>query len=292
MELKIKGKQMKKQIKGIKQFDLERLKGKKVAVNCKTEEQAQDFVNWVNSLGVALTKETFWKDYKENSCYILRNTLSWEYCYKEYYKDRSYEIISYEEALLKESKDELPKQNSKPTIREEFIQKVQTEQTEKIGVICSTLEELEIWYTFLDEHMDKSLRRPPKEWIISEEKFKKVIANNTEYGNIIEWNSNDGFYEDEGYEVYNFKDIIYQESSDEVLSGVDSEQNNSEVKPQENYLVYVKGKGQPKVRHTYENAIKEAQRLSTKEIGKEVNVVKVLKTFKSEVIVNEIEGEK
>ena len=271
---------MKKQIK---EFDLERLKGKKVAVNCKTEEQAQDFVNWVNSLGRETHPYPSWYIYGQLSCYILEKNLIWGRASKENYQKSGYEIISYEEALLKEPKKQVkltsnPKK--KPTIRKEFIKKV---QTEKIGVICTTLEELEIWYDFLDKHMDKNLRRPPKEWIIVEDKLNSVFSNNTIYNNILEWNPNNGFFEKEGFTIYNFKDIIYQQGG--ILKP------KEELCELENYLVYVKGKGQPRVRHTYENAIKEAKRLSAKEIGKEVNVVKVLNTFKSEVIVNEIEGE-
>lgn len=312
-----------------KQFDLERLKGKAVAVNCKTEEQAQDFINWVNSLGVSAEKETNWYQFETNCCYILTENLLWACSYKAFYQNYGYEIISYEEALLKEPKDKVIP-NLKPTVREEFIQKV---QTEKIGIICSTLEELEVCYDFFDENMDKNLKRRDKtQWLRSIERGiflseNIIMVNNTFFGYNYEYTNNDGFYEEIGYIVYSFKDIIYQqggiiipkEESEEYLKEQRLEEletqytegqislneflelkesiDKSESDLQENYMVYVKGKGQPKIRHTYENVIKEAQRLSAKEIGKEVNVVKVLKTFKSEVTVrevsetNEIKGE-
>lgn len=245
----------------IKQFDLERLRGKAVAVNCKTEEQAQDFVNWVYSLGVDECNRPFWENYKENSCYILTKNSIWSFESIEYYETLKYKVISYEEALLKPYK---------PIIRDEFIKKV---KTEKIGIICNSQEEYDICYDFFDKHMDKSLKRKDKTlWFKNNEKdaFGErdiIMAHFTDWGYNHEWNLYDYFLIRKGFTIYNFKDII-EES--------------------ENYMVYVKGKGQPKVRHTYENAVKEAKRLSAKEIGKEVNVVKVLKTFKSEVIVNEV----
>lgn len=171
--------------------------------------------------------------------------------------------------------------DSKPNlkIRDEFIHKV---QNEKIGVICNTLEELEAWYTFLDKYMDKSLLRGDElERYITENKLGGVITNNKCLGYFSEWNKNDGFYERRGYKVYEFKDIV-----EEDLTNLPKETNS-------NYLVMVKGKGQPKKVHTsLESAEKEAKRLAKKEIqngeGKEVFVLEVLKKYKATVNVEEI----
>jgi len=86
-------------------FNLERLKGKKVAVNCKTEEQFQDFVDWVKSLGKDLDNDNEWEDYKEDTCLRLCSNLTWDYYDIKGLRKIGYEIISYEEALLKESKE-------------------------------------------------------------------------------------------------------------------------------------------------------------------------------------------
>jgi len=253
---------------------------------------------------------------------------------------------------------------NKIKIKEEFIQKV---KTEKVGVICNTLEEIEVWYNFLDKHMDKDLGRydtmEGKKYA-KERRLGKVIANSTAYKNICEFSGKE-YFSKKGYTIYNFKDIIEEETpqvnSQEIevgdivefinpdsknasyfkghftnlkVKGITSDRDyihvySEELKEawyidfdevkltskrvptvipnpltyatecpkkdtteqqsqQEKYLVYVNGKGQPKVRHTYENAVKEAKRLSAKEVNKEVYVVQIMNTFKSEIIVNEI----
>jgi len=98
---------MKKEInKDIVKFDLKRLKGKKVVVNCRTEEQFQNYANWVSSLKDSNTKNNYWEEDRENSCLELSSELCWSYCNTEWYEELDYEIISYEEALLKEPKEQ------------------------------------------------------------------------------------------------------------------------------------------------------------------------------------------
>lgn len=54
------------------------------------------------------------------------------------------------------------------------------------------------------------------------------------------------------------------------------------------YLVYVQNKGVPKVKHNLQSAEDEAKRLASIEIGKEVHIVEIIKTYKANVIVEEI----
>ena len=54
------------------------------------------------------------------------------------------------------------------------------------------------------------------------------------------------------------------------------------------YLVYVQNKGVPKVKHNLQSAEAEAKRLASFEIGKEVHIVEIIKTYKANVIVEEI----
>lgn len=54
------------------------------------------------------------------------------------------------------------------------------------------------------------------------------------------------------------------------------------------YLVYVQNKGVPKVKHNLQSAEDEAKRLASIEIGKEVHIVEIIKTYKASVIVEEI----
>jgi len=254
---------MKKEIeKEIIKFDLKRLKGKKVVVNCRTKEQFGSFVNWANSLGVDFGKHNHWEKYKEDSCLMITLDLLWTYGNIELFEKEDYEIISYEEALLKESKEqlkEISEETSKqtntqvikqPKIKEEFISKV---KTEKIGIRINSEEELSIWFNFLNKHSDKALNRLKRSY-----RHGYIYSNNSAFENIMEFNTDDGYYEDKGFKIYNFKDICEE------------------------------GKGIPKVKHSYESAIKEAQRLCKKEAPTEVYVLEIKKTFKSEVVVKEI----
>ena len=106
------------------QFDLERLKGNKVAVNCKTEAEAQNFVSWVNSLGKDLYNITRWIYYKENTWYCLKGNLHWDKDSKSSFEEVGYEIISYEEALAKEPlSDELQKDKKINNLHKMLVKK-------------------------------------------------------------------------------------------------------------------------------------------------------------------------
>lgn len=62
-----------------------------------------------------------------------------------------------------------------------------------------------------------------------------------------------------------------------------------EQKSSTKYMVFVEGRSNPKKVHdSYDSAEKEAKRLSAKEIGCNVFVVEIVKTFKSKVIVEEV----
>ena len=85
----------------MKEFNLERLRGKKVVVNCKTKEQFEEYIKWVSSLNDLSSISNLWKDYREDSCLSLSDNLFWNNFDKCYCKRSGYQIISYEEALLK-----------------------------------------------------------------------------------------------------------------------------------------------------------------------------------------------
>ena len=62
-----------------------------------------------------------------------------------------------------------------------------------------------------------------------------------------------------------------------------------ELKPKKTYMVYVEGKSSPKVRHSLENAEKEALRLVRKEVDSKVYVVEVVKAYQATVKIEEID---
>lgn len=102
--------------------------------------------------------------------------------------------------------------------------------------------------------------------------------------------------------VYDMNEIVFaevdrriaeQKSSTETTQPefISTEEFNQmfEQKSSTKYMVFVEGRSNPKKVHdSYASAEKEAKRLSAKEIGCNVFVVCVVKTFKSKVIVEEV----
>ena len=83
-------------------FNLKKLRGKNIAINCISREEARAFITWVNNLGKDNEKQTFWSEYGEDSCYILTSSLLWKFDCKETTINEGFNIINYEDALLKQ----------------------------------------------------------------------------------------------------------------------------------------------------------------------------------------------
>ena len=84
------------------------------------------------------------------------------------------------------------------------------------------------------------------------------------------------------------KRIAEQKTQSEFISTEEFDQM-FEQKTSTKYMVFVEGRSNPKKVHdSYDSAEKEAKRLSAKEIGCNVMVLNVIKTFKSKVIVEEV----
>lgn len=84
------------------------------------------------------------------------------------------------------------------------------------------------------------------------------------------------------------KRIAEQKPATEFISTEEFDQMLQQ-KDTTKYMVFVEGRSSPKKIHdSYDSAEKEAKRLSAKEIGCNVMVLSVVKTFKSKVIVEEV----
>ena len=88
----------------MRKFDLDLLIGKEVAVNCKTEEEANEFLNYLDSKNIKwndnkdIFKPTLYKygKYKENTCFCLVFD-SLQYSPLSFYKDIDYKILSLDD---------------------------------------------------------------------------------------------------------------------------------------------------------------------------------------------------
>ena len=90
-----------------KEFDWEEFKdvNNKIAVHCKTEEEAKDFckqmhehgLKWYNSMK-SYIERTNWHVLKEKTCYTNHG----RYCDKDYYIKNDYEILEWSDYMKKE----------------------------------------------------------------------------------------------------------------------------------------------------------------------------------------------
>ena len=79
--------------------------GEKIAINCETEEEANELftilkgrgVKWIN--GGELSKyETLWEDYKKDTSYVnIKNGL--QYCGRKWYGIHGFEIVKFKDVL-------------------------------------------------------------------------------------------------------------------------------------------------------------------------------------------------
>lgn len=87
------------------------LKGKDIVVNCKTEEEAKEFleildgdgIEWVT--GNELITKNNWGEYKEHTCYRIDDDKRMTYATCNYYREDGKQIITFTE-LKKKIKEE------------------------------------------------------------------------------------------------------------------------------------------------------------------------------------------
>lgn len=89
----------------MKKFNWDEFKNKdnKIAVNCKTEEEAVDFCKQMHEHGMkwnggfSYLDYTNYRIYREGTCYIAKG----EYCFKNYYEKGGYTILEWSDYMQK-----------------------------------------------------------------------------------------------------------------------------------------------------------------------------------------------
>lgn len=90
----------------MKKFNWDEFKNKdnKIAVHCKTEEEAVDFCKQMHEHGMkwnggfSYLDYTNYRIYREGTCYIAKG----EYCFKNYYEKMGYTILEWSDYMQKE----------------------------------------------------------------------------------------------------------------------------------------------------------------------------------------------
>ena len=90
----------------MKKFNWEEFldRNNKIAVHCKTEEEAKDFCNQMNEHGlkwcseISYIKDTYFEVYKSRTCYDSKG----KYAYDDYYEEERYKILEWSDYMKKE----------------------------------------------------------------------------------------------------------------------------------------------------------------------------------------------
>ena len=76
-----------------KEFDWDKFKTEKIAVHCKTLEEAKKFCDIMKNHKIKYSN-TYWETYKENICYDCENECFF-YCSITWYKGHGYTILEF-----------------------------------------------------------------------------------------------------------------------------------------------------------------------------------------------------
>ena len=90
----------------MKKFNWEKFldKNNKIAVHCKTEEEAKDFCKQMHEHGlkwcseISYIKDTYFEVYKSRTCYDSKG----KYAYDDYYEEERYKILEWSDYMKKE----------------------------------------------------------------------------------------------------------------------------------------------------------------------------------------------
>lgn len=99
----------------MREFNLDLLINKKVAVNCKTKAEEEDFLQYLDKKGIkwyggdSIFKYThyFYNDYESKTCFTLENKGLLQYSPIEYFQEQNYKILTLDDLVIK------PKNNFK-----------------------------------------------------------------------------------------------------------------------------------------------------------------------------------
>lgn len=181
----------------MKEFDLDLLIGKGVAVNCKTKDEEEEFlkyldrynIKWSNGCDIFKTNEYYFDEYTENTCFAFEINKGLIFGILGYWRSINYEIISLDDLVIK------PKNNFKDygfeaDFKGEILRK--TKHNIYIGYVVDGIDtEYAIeWNSkgdnLLSSRFDKNFNLKPikKEWFENPDIFEaykgKLIIN--EYG--------------------------------------------------------------------------------------------------------------
>ena len=82
-------------------FNLDLLHGKSV-INCRTKEQAEAFIGYLDELNGSKSSSTCFDIHEQFTGYRLTR-FGWDYCNLGHYRANGYKILSFEEVLVNEN---------------------------------------------------------------------------------------------------------------------------------------------------------------------------------------------
>ena len=80
-----------------KVFDWDKFITEKITVHCKTEEEAYAFHRMFFDKRIRRNniESTYWNNYKESTCYDIKDDVFWNYGSKKWYENNGYTVLEF-----------------------------------------------------------------------------------------------------------------------------------------------------------------------------------------------------
>lgn len=173
----------------MREFNFDLLIGKKVAVNCKTKDEEEEFlkyldrynIKWSNGCDIFKTNEYYFDKYKENTCFAFEINKSLIFSRLNFFKRYNYEIIPLD-FLVTNSKNNFKDYGFEADFEGEILRK--TKHNIYIGYVVDGVDtEYAIeWNSkgdnLLSSRFDKNFNLKPikKEWYENLDNIGKIIS--------------------------------------------------------------------------------------------------------------------
>lgn len=168
---------------------------KTIVVHCPTIEEAKAFCSWMHNKGLKWNSRkdylnnTSWDSYKENTCYNRDNNGGF-YCNVNYYRDKGYTIIRFDDCVI----DELSKEKGTMYFpSEDFINYWKEND---VVIKFETLEDRNNFTKLFDDYEDDSFGiynccvewdNSHNEWLLSSENNYKDTYEIIKFEDIKDW---------------------------------------------------------------------------------------------------------
>lgn len=131
-----------------KVFNVEKFKNNNVAVRCRTEKEATEFLNYLDGLGFewrsgdSLHSNSKWGSYKEKTCYTVDIDYNTMYSEVDFYKRKDYVILDYNVLILELDEVRKSRENNKRKFNLDEFKKGELVTLDILDTSCQVLKNI------------------------------------------------------------------------------------------------------------------------------------------------------